>query len=58
MLIANGKAELYFGADSVLVAAAHLVNGDDITLRPMERVRYLHLAFDCHEVIFAAGIPA
>lgn len=57
MLIANGKAELYFGADSVLVAAAHLVNGDDITLRPMERVRYLHLAFDRHEVIFAAGIP-
>lgn len=58
MLIGGWRAELLFGEDEVLVAAKHLVNGDLIHEMPMREVRYHHLLFDDHEVIFSNGIPS
>ncbi len=46
------------GAAEVFVAAKHLVNGDTIRLQPSATVAYVHIAFDRHEIVFAAGIPS
>ncbi|KNX41969.1 hypothetical protein ROTO_14370 [Roseovarius tolerans] len=58
MLIGDWRTEMYFGQPQVLVAALHLVNGDTIRQVPRSRVRYVHLAFDQHEVVLAEGIPS
>jgi len=58
MLLEDWRAEMYFGQPQVLVAAAHLINGDTIRQVSQPRVTYVHLAFDRHEVIFAEGIPS
>jgi hypothetical protein len=58
MLLADWRAEVYFGQAQVLVAALHLVNGDTIRQVPRPRVRYVHLALEQHAVIFAEGIPS
>ena len=57
MLVADWRAEMYFAKSQVLVAAKHLVNGTTIRHAPCDRITYVHLAFDCHEVIFAEGCP-
>lgn len=58
MLIADWRADLFFGDSEVFVAAKHLVN--DITVRrvPGGRVTYWHLVFDRHEVVFSEGVPS
>jgi hypothetical protein len=58
MLLQGWQAELYFGAAQVLVAACHLVNDSTIRPHPQDKVTYVHLAFDRHEVIFAEGCPS
>ncbi|MCA1775177.1 MAG: Hint domain-containing protein [Loktanella sp.] len=58
MLVSGWRAELYFGQSQVLVAAAHLVNDDTIRQVPRRRVRYVHLAFECHMIVFGEGIPS
>lgn len=57
ILVSGWRAELYFGADEVLVAAVHLVNADTIHRAPQRHVMYHHLMFDAHEVLLAEGIP-
>lgn len=58
MLVGDWRSELYFGQGQVLVAALHLANGDTIRQIGQRRVRYVHLAFDRHEVVWAEGIPS
>jgi hypothetical protein len=58
MLVAGWRAELMFGEPEVLVAAAHLVNGDTICRVPVARVSYHHIMFDGHHVIEAEGAAA
>ncbi len=58
MLITGWQAELYFGQDEVLVAAKHMVNGDSIRQVVGGIVRYIHLLFDDHQIIFAQGVPS
>lgn len=58
MLIGDWRTELYFGKAQVLVPAVHLVNGTTIRQVPCHTVRYVHLAFDHHEVIWAEGAPS
>jgi hypothetical protein len=56
MLLTGWRAELHFGAGSVLVPAQAMVN--DASIRQehgCDRVDYFHLLFDRHEVIFAEG---
>lgn len=58
MLQSDWRAELYFGQPEVLVAAKHLVNGNDIVLEEGGRVEYVHLLFDRHQIVFAEGVPS
>ncbi len=55
MLLRGWRAELLFGEPEVLVPAKHLINGDMIHAFPMERVTYIHLLMDRHEIIHANG---
>ncbi len=56
MLIHDSLAELLFGEDEVLVAAKDLINDHSITPSPGERVTYVHLMFDTHQVIYSEGL--
>lgn len=56
ILLTGWRAQLHFGEDEILVAAAHLVDGVGITVRKARFVEYIHLMFDQHEVIFAEGV--
>jgi hypothetical protein len=58
MLIGGWRAEILFGEPEVLVAAVHLVDGDRITRAPRDRVTYVHLLFDRHEIVLGAGVPS
>mgnify|MGYP000061860515 CR=1 FL=1 len=57
VLVSGWRAELFFGEDEVLVAAAHLVNADTIHRAPRRHVDYHHLMFDQHEILLAEGVP-
>ncbi|MBM1558795.1 Hint domain-containing protein [Sulfitobacter mediterraneus] len=58
MLISGWKAELFYEQASVLVAAKHLVNGHSVRQVFGGPVRYLHLLFDQHEIVFGQGVPS
>lgn len=58
ILVTGWQAELLFGADEVLVAAKHLVNGDTIYARKSASVEYIHLLFSQHEIIVAEGVES
>ncbi|WP_146345575.1 Hint domain-containing protein [Falsiphaeobacter marinintestinus] len=55
VLMNNWQAELHTGWSESLVAAKHLVNGDDIVLETGGMVTYFHLLFDHHELIWSEG---
>jgi hypothetical protein len=55
MLLTGWQAELLFGQAEVLACAKHLVNGDTIFAEPCEQVTYLHMMFDCHQIVTAEG---
>ena len=57
MLISGQAARDLFNADEVLVAAKDLVNDRSIIIdRSATELRYIHLLFDQHQVIFANGL--
>ena len=58
MMITNTHTQLLFGESSVLVAAKHLVNHDDIYVKRGGDVEYFHILFDQHEIVFAENIPS
>jgi hypothetical protein len=55
ILLSGWKAQLYFGAEEVLVPAKHLVNGTTIRRAPCSKVTYFHLLFDRHQILYSAG---
>ncbi|KAA9008286.1 Hint domain-containing protein [Histidinibacterium aquaticum] len=58
VLLRGRRAQSLFNAPEVLVRAADLV--DDARIRPdrgLREVRYIHLALDRHEIVFANGVP-
>ncbi|MGL4281262.1 MAG: Hint domain-containing protein, partial [Albidovulum sp.] len=57
MLLTGWQAELLFGEPSILVSAKHLVGMEGVAYAPCDEVDYIHLLFDCHEIIFAEGAP-
>lgn len=58
ILIEGWQAELLFGCDSVLVAAKHLINDQNIQRMPCESVQYFHLLFDQHQVVISNGVKS
>ena len=56
ILVTDWRAQLYLGADEVLVAARDLVNGRDIFIVEGGEVEYLHLLFDRHEILNTSGL--
>lgn len=55
MLLTGPRAELLFGEAEVLAAALHLVGTPGVERLEVDRVSYLHLLFDSHEIILANG---
>ena len=56
MVVTGWRAEVLFGEPEVLAAARDLINDD--TIRPatdLDRVRYFHVLFDRHEIIWGNG---
>jgi Ca2+-binding RTX toxin-like protein len=55
MLIGGGKAQLWFGEDEVFVAAVHLTCLDGVEQIAPDHVTYVHVMFDCHQIISGDG---
>ncbi|WP_386169310.1 Hint domain-containing protein [Sulfitobacter pontiacus] len=55
MLVASETAEVMFSEREVLVAAKHLVGLDGVDTVTPDKVSYIHMLFDNHEVVFADG---
>ena len=58
VLISGWRAEFFYGQEDVLVAAVHLVNGDTIRQVGGGVVRYIHLLFDDHQIVYGQGVPS
>ena len=58
VLIKGWQAQLFYGQEEVLVAAKHLVNGTTVRRISGGNVRYLHLLFDKHQIIWGQGVPS
>lgn len=56
ILVTGWQAQIYLGADEVLVAARDLVNGGSIRIIEGGEVEYLHLLFDRHEILNTSGL--
>lgn len=57
MLLDGWRVELHCATPEVLAPARGLVNDSTIRPDPGECVTYIHLAFDCHQIVMAEGIP-
>ncbi|MDZ4312871.1 MAG: Hint domain-containing protein [Cypionkella sp.] len=55
MLITTPRAELLFGETEVLAAAVHLIGMPGITRAAAERISYVHIMFDEHQLVCADG---
>lgn len=58
MLIEDWRAELLFAEREVFVPAVHMLDFEGAAVVPMERVSYVHLMLDRHQVIMAEGAPS
>lgn len=58
MMLRGWRVEMYFGEAEALVPAISLVNGKDIRQIEGGDVTYVHLMFDCHEIVYGAGVPS
>lgn len=58
MMLSGAICQMVCGCSDLLVAAKHLVNGDTIQIIEGGDVTYIHMAFDSHEIVTAAGIPS
>lgn len=54
--LSDWRAELLYGASEVLVPAKALIGSPGIGIAPVERVTYLHLLFDRHELLWSNGL--
>lgn len=58
VLVQNMHAELLYGSSEVLVAARDLIGGYGVTQKSGGWVKYVHLLFDRHQVIWSNGLPS
>ena len=57
LLWQGARAQLLFGTGEVLISACHLLDHPAARRVEGDRVTYMHLMFDRHEVIVANGAP-
>ena len=55
VLVEGYRAQLIWGEEEVLVAAAHLVDDLNVRIAPQDTVTYIHMVFDRHQVVYAEG---
>lgn len=55
VLMQGWKAQLFLGLEEVLVPAVFLINGSTIRQIPQKTVRYHHLMFKEHQIIYSEG---
>ncbi len=55
VLLSGWRCQLLFDTEEVLCAAVHLCNGDTVFRAPRPMIRYTHVMFDRHEIVFAEG---
>jgi hypothetical protein len=48
---------LLFGEPEVFIPAVHMLGFDGAEPAPAPRVTYIHLMFDCHQIVTANGAP-
>ena len=58
ILLSGWRAEIHLGMPEVLVPAKSLINGETILREIGGEVEYFHIMFDCHELVYAAGIES
>lgn len=57
VFVTGWRAQLYFGADELLVTAVNMCNDQTIRREDViEEVTYIHVLFDQHEVIWSDGL--
>ncbi|MEO0916056.1 MAG: Hint domain-containing protein, partial [Pseudomonadota bacterium] len=56
VVIQNAQAELWYGSSEVLVAARDLIDGHAVRVNAGGWVKYVHLLFDRHQVIWSNGL--
>lgn len=55
MYVADGKAELVFGAQEALIEAKHFVGQAGVSVQTQDSVTYYHFMFDQHQIVEANG---
>lgn len=55
MLLSGSSVDLALGTDEVLVSAHRLLDLPGVTQTDVDRVTYVHLVFDQHQIVEAAG---
>ena len=55
LLIDDWRAELLFGDRQVFVTAKQMLDRAGVTACPVEKVTYIHLMFDRHQIVLANG---
>lgn len=55
VLVSGWRCELLFQTPEILCAAKHLCDGERIFPEPCERVTYIHIMFDRHEIVQSDG---
>lgn len=58
ILVSDWRAQLWCGADQVLVPARAFVNGTTVRQMTKGRVTYHHIMFDTHQIVMAEGVAS
>ena len=58
ILLGSGRASLLLGEDQVLCSAKFLTNTPGVSVQSVNRIEYIHLVFDRHEIVFSNGVPS
>lgn len=56
ILIDDWRADMLCGEQQVFVTAKQLLDVDGVTARPCEKVTYIHLMLDRHQILFSNGV--
>ena len=54
-LIDDWRNELLFADPEVMVSAKHMIDNSTVMRVPCQRITYIHMMFDQHQVVFAEG---